>query len=444
MASISTYNGKNGITYKITVSCGYTPNGKKITKTKTVKADKDKTDKQNYKDVQRIATEFENTVINGLYMDGERLSFGEYTVKWLEEYAIQQLEPTTYETYNRLINAYIMPELSHYKIKSIKPFHIQQFYNHLINDNVRKDGKKGGLSTATVKKIGNIISRIFNSAIEWEITDKNPCTVAKVPPNNQIDTKEQYLTPEQAIIFLNALNNNYEVEYSRRTRSDNTGKIYSVNGYTTTQTIPLQYKVFFNIALYGGLRRGEILALTFDDIDFINNIIHIRKSNTYCDHKILTKSTKTKHSIRDISVPKNVINLIHQLQVEQHTKKLKYGTYWKNIIGFLFTQDDGLPMSPSTPYHALKKIIQRYNATIEKNTDLTKSEKQALLLPDITVHSLRHTSATLLISQSVDIKTVSARLGHAQTSTTMNIYAHALKQLDKKASEVLSQVLNTN
>ncbi len=89
-------------------------------------------------------------------------------------------------------------------------------------------------------------------------------------------------------------------------------------------------------------------------------------------------------------------------------------------------------MYPDTPYKAFKKFIKRYNATIENEDDK---------LPEITLHDLRHTSATLLIADNVDVKTVSNRLGHAQTSTTMNIYAAALKKKDEEAANSLEDML---
>lgn len=101
-------------------------------------------------------------------------------------------------------------------------------------------------------------------------------------------------------------------------------------------------------------------------------------------------------------------------------------------------------MSPTTPTAMFKKILKWHNDKINARNDLPEDEKERLILPPITLHDLRHTSATLLISQSMDVKTVSARLGHAQTSTTMNIYAHALKSLDEKASEVLSNTFYTD
>ncbi|WP_440322675.1 tyrosine-type recombinase/integrase, partial [Laedolimicola sp.] len=107
------------------------------------------------------------------------------------------------------------------------------------------------------------------------------------------------------------------------------------------------------------------------------------------------------------------------------------GTYWKGD-NYIFTQSDGSQMYPSTPYATFQKIIKRYNDSLPPD---------APPLPRIPLHGLRHTSATLLISQNVDVRTVSGRLGHAQTSTTMNIYSHQLQSVDRKAASVLDDLL---
>ncbi|KAB3533840.1 tyrosine-type recombinase/integrase [Alkaliphilus pronyensis] len=99
-------------------------------------------------------------------------------------------------------------------------------------------------------------------------------------------------------------------------------------------------------------------------------------------------------------------------------------------------------MSYDAPYQWFKKFLRRYNEAIKSNVEIKEEDKQSLLLPDISFHGLRHTSATLLVSEKMDIRTVSARLGHAQTSTTLNIYSHSIKSTDKKASTTLENLLD--
>ena len=117
------------------------------------------------------------------------------------------------------------------------------------------------------------------------------------------------------------------------------------------------------------------------------------------------------------------MHLLKRYKVEQNTQRLSLGTSWKGS-GHLFIQDDGRQMDISTPNHTFKKIIKRYNESVDEKNRLS----------EITLHGLRHTSATLLISQNIDVRTVSGRLGHSECSTTMNIYAHALKNKDEQAA----------
>lgn len=118
-------------------------------------------------------------------------------------------------------------------------------------------------------------------------------------------------------------------------------------------------------------------------------------------------------------------------RIEQQEYRLSIGDQWKGD-DYVFIQWDGSQVYPDTPYKAFKKFLKRYNDTIENEEDK---------LPEITLHDLGHTSATLLIADNVDVKTVSNRLCHAQTSTTMNIYAAALEKKDEEAANSLEDML---
>ncbi len=440
MASIKKIEGTRGIKYQITVSNGYDSKGKKIRKKTTFIPDPNRTDKQNQKALERFVFEFETSVIDGIYYDGENMTLKELSDKWLAEYAEENLTPKTVENYTYALNSYIIPNIGHLKIAKIKPLNIQSLWKHLKNDNVRRDGKNGGLRGTTLKKYHNILSKMFTCAVQWGLIESNPCNRVAAP---KIDTQneENFFTPEQAIIFLNALEREYIYTYKAHKRVDDTGKTYTVGEYTETRKIPLQFQVFFNIALFGGLRCGEVLALTWNEIDFENKFITVARSVSYANHKMMVKEPKTKSSRRTITMPDCVMRLLRKLKMEQNRLRLSLGTYWNNEEGYLFTQDTGKLMFYSSPYAKFKEIIHKYNADVQEDNKLTDEEKKTLLLPNITLHGLRHTSATLLISENVDTRTVSARLGHAQPSTTLNIYAHAIKARDEIASNTLENML---
>ncbi len=146
--------------------------------------------------------------------------------------------------------------------------------------------------------------------------------------------------------------------------------------------------------------------------------------------KQTTKVPKTKKSRRTVTIPHFLTMRLHALKRERLKYRLSIGDYWQGAE-WVFIQTNGKQMSYSTPYSAFQDTIARYNAG--------KPEDQQL--PAIPFHGLRHTSATLLIANKQDVRTVSARLGHAQTSTTMNIYAHSFQELDRKAVDTLETVL---
>lgn len=358
---------------------------------------------------------------------------------WLKEYADKQLEKTTLAAYIAEIEQKIIPALGHLKIAKIKPTHLQSFYNNLLEDGVRKDGKPGGYSPVTIKKDHAILSSMLTQAVQWQLIESNPCDRVSPPKEiKNIAEDVKHYTLEQSETFLNALEMEYMTKYKAHDRIDDTGKKYHVPEYTETRTIPLQFKIFFNLALFGGLRRGELIALTWRDIDFEHNSVNINKSAGYVGREIITKASKNTSSIRVITVPTHIMNMLKEYKTKQKELKVSLGDQWQGCEGKnwqennnIFIQWNGKQMNLSTPNHTFHDIIDKYNGTVKD---------ESLKLPHMPLHGLRHTSATLLIAENIDVRTVSARLGHSHTSTTMNIYAHSLKKLDEKASDVLGNL----
>lgn len=272
----------------------------------------------------------------------------------------------------------------------------------------RKDGREGGYSPTTIKRVHALISSILNTAVKWNVVLENPCERVSPPKQRRDADSIQFFTLEETGLFLAA-----------------------VDAALAAGRIHTQHKVFFHLALFCGLRRGELVALTWADFDFNRCTVSITKSTGLVDGKPFTKAPKNKTSSRTVSVPESVMMLVRNYQREQYRLRLSLGSYWKGN-NYVFIQADGKQMYPSTPYSVFKDVIHRHN----------QMASDAELLPDIPLHGLRHTSATLLISQNVDIRTVSGRLGHAQTSTTMNIYSHQLQSMDEKAAGTLENLLN--
>lgn len=251
---------------------------------------------------------------------------------------------------------------------------------------------------------------MLSCAAAWNLISYNPCRNVSAPKQNRANSDIKHFTLEQVNYFLQSI-----------------------------EEEDTQHKVIAYLAIISGMRVGELTALTWDDINYKDNTINIDKATSMVKGGQIITPPKNKTSVRVISVPTEIMSLLKQLQLEQKAKRLQLGSKWVDA-NFVFVQWNGEQINYYTPSHWFRKHLQRYNEAL-MSSDLSQAEKDKRFLPNITFHGLRHTSATLLISQHVDVRTVSNRLGHAQTSTTMNIYAHSLKQSDENAANLLGDIL---
>jgi len=178
------------------------------------------------------------------------------------------------------------------------------------------------------------------------------------------------------------------------------------------------------LVIYTGMRRGELCGLNWSDIDFERNLVHITKAILYTPEQGIFEDTpKSRQSSRAINIPQEMITLLKQWKIEQCKQKLLLGDQWKNADK-VFTSSNGDVMRPDSLTSWFQRFIKRNN------------------LPNAHLHTLRHVSATLLIAGGVDVATVSSRLGHANKSTTLNIYTHAIKSADAAAANLLQDMLH--
>lgn len=443
MASIKKINTKSGIlTYQIIVSLGYTETGKKITKKYTYKPTSH-SPKAVEKEVREFAYEYEKKVKNGRFLDGDSLTYSDVYKRWKDGEASQQLTIGQQEQYENEIEHRIIPAIGHLKMNLITPVHCQSIIDQMVND---------GYSPMTIRKTKTAMNAVFVYAYRLEIIKENPVTRVKLPPT-KVDKSIHFFDLEQAQTFLHALTLKYPHTVSQHTSHNGKTKLpQEVNSYIEYNSVPYQLQVFFTLAIYSGCRRGELIALTWDDVDFDNNVIRItkatgssKKSGQYI------KVPKTLNGVRDITLPKKCFDELKEWHSQEYSLSVKLGSAWKGRQGnifdksFIFIQDDGTQMSLSTPTHVFKKIIKEYNQMIEQEASTKDGkDKEYILskkLPPIHLHDLRHTSATLLISEGVDVETITRRLGHSNPSITLRVYGHALESKDRAASDKLEQIL---
>lgn len=440
MATITKIKNSKKGSYRITVSNGYDANNKQIRITKTFTPDKTKTERQQQKQVQEYALEFERQVKTGKLYEGDKIIFSEFVKRWEEDEAKQRLEATTLYSYKGYLKNVIIPAIGKYKMVAITPIVLEKFYNSLTMDNAKIRGE-GRYKIASIRKFHKIISGIMRTAVRWGVIEVNPCEKAKLPKDNENNIDVKYFTLEQAKRFLEAMEHPYKVPFNGHTIKIPSGKITFMDGYVKERMLPSQFKIFYRLCLFAGLRKGEALALTWEDVDVKKNTISITKSLGHTQNGQETKTTKTIRSNRILPIPKSEIDLLQKWKIEQKNFMFSVGSKWegyrgndfdKNSIFIQMNSNYGKTMNIATPYRKFETFIKYYNQTVEKEERL----------PVIPLHGLRHTCATLNVSLGTDLKTLQATLGHANIQTTLNIYAHALEEKKREASKALDNLLN--
>lgn len=432
MASLKKNVKKNGeVVYRIQITLYDKISHKSNAKVITYKPNQNSTPKQQEKEAQKFAMDWEDKLKNGESYEGEEMSFADFAEKWLESRK-EDLAYSTYEAYVHIVNNKIVPALGRYKVARIKPPMIEDFYKTLL----------GTHANGSIQKIKNVLSGMFRTAVRWQMIQVNPCRDAKVAKNQEEETTLKYFTPEQSLMFLRSLDMEFETVIRGHERIDDTGKPYLVADYTESRKLPLQLKVFYTISLYCGLRKGETLALHWNDIDLDNHTISISKSVGKGEEGTVIKKPKTATSIRTVSFPDDLTPLLKQYRNEYNKYRFSLGTAWQGD-GNLFIQDDGKLMGRSTSYQAYKRHLRRYNDWVRENPEEAKKGGYEAL-PEIPLHGLRHSCATLLNYLEVNIIDISKILGHAKSSTTMDIYAHSFEEQNTEAANKLNDFLMNN
>jgi integrase len=171
-----------------------------------------------------------------------------------------------------------------------------------------------------------------------------------------------------------------------------------------------------------GLRRGEMLALRWEHIDFENKVISVKSNMVNGENGYIIKAPKSEAGIRDIQIGDEVINALKRAKTQYLADRLEQGVLFQDLQ-FIVRQPDGSPMSPDAMTRKWRRFIVAHN------------------LPDIRLHDLRHSNATALIQAGVNPRVVQQRLGHSDVSITLNTYTHVLPDMDKDAAQKLDDVI---
>ena len=294
------------------------------------------------------------------------------------------LSPGSYSFYQSIIDKHILPMFGRMRLRDIKTYHVQDFILRL-NSLSRSDGKPGHISPSTVKRYTSVLRSMLTMAYKMYYMDDDIGLSRRLTFPKERYQEVDVFTIEEAKAIL-----------------------------TAAKTEPINIRLLIEIALFTGMRRGEIVGLKWSDINLDKQCLSVKRSiYKPKGEKSIEKEPKSHSSIRTIAIPNCLCITLQEYKEYQNSYALSHGVAWQNL-DYIFTDEFGNVMNPQTPTKQFSHFLVRHN------------------IRHLKFHCLRHTSATLLLSNGCDIKTVSARLGHSSIETT-DIYVHLLKEVDKKA-----------
>lgn len=342
---------------------------------------------------EELLREFLNELDEIAHLDSSDPSFVGFVNLWMENFVIPELEPPTIERYeNQLlhINRYFKNK----KLKNVKTLDIVEFFKH---------EKRAGRASLPLKY--DILTSIFKHAILWQmiLKEHNPLDGVQKPKYTSKQHKD-HIRKEEVPILMNLITK-----------------------------LEQRQQLIVKLALFGGLRRGEIAAIASDVLDFKNNTIEIKRSLQVSKKKgIRLKATKSEDT-RIITLPPKFMKELHTYYIERLNLRMKMANLWQGFkdhkgkeVFLIFSNEYGKPYRPDS-------ITQFWGRFIKRNKDKIRR---------IRFHDLRHSSATIILSESNDnitMRTVQERLGHKDIETTLRYYSHVTREDDKKASDIFDE-----
>ena len=312
---------------------------------------------------------------------------GKYTVgtwmdEWFENVAKIKVRPSSHQTYRGYIDNHIKPNIGSIPLEKLTTMDLQKLYRTLLTkgrvERIEAENQPSGLSAKTVRNINQVISSALDLAVAQKIIPSNPTDACELP---KVEQREMQTIPEEQL-----------------------------QAFLAEARATGVYEMYY-IELATGLRRGELLGLKWQDIDWKNGIIKVRRQIARVDGQIVEAPLKTKNSYRTVTISPQAIEVLKQQKAKTHDQ-------------YVFPSPNGGPISPDSVNNMLKRVLARAG------------------IPKVRFHDLRHTFATIALQNGVDIKTVSGMLGHFSTGFTLNTYAHVTTAAQKEAAQTMGNVLS--
>ncbi|MCR8963936.1 site-specific integrase [Brevibacillus halotolerans] len=361
------YFRKRGKSWSFTVDVGRKSDGSRDQKTKSGYKTK--------KEAEQACAELISQLNKGEYLEPSKKTLQEAIMLWLELIVKPTVRISTFDNYSKAVLKRIIPALGHYKLKDMTIEHVQKYYLSLLAE---------GLSAEYIRYLHAIIRSFFKYQVRIQNITKNIIDFVDPP---RISRKEQKTwTIQEATQLLEVA------------KADN----------------PTYYMIYL-LALYTGLRRGELLALRWKDCDLVQRKISVYQTLYYAKQAFYFLEPKTSHSARLVSIPDYVVAELKRHKEWQEQLKKKLGNSYEDH-DLVVANEIGRPIHP-------RSLTGHFNRTIIKAN-----------VPKIRFHDQRHTHATILLKLGEHIKIVSERLGHSNSAMTMNVYSHVTKDMQEHAA----------
>lgn len=319
---------------------------------------------------------------DGLPVETSQITVAAYLDRWLRDVVAHRVRPRTLESYEYIVRVHLTPALGAVRLAQLRPDHIQRLCT---------DATAAGLSSRTVQYIHAVLSRALKQAVRWGLIPRNVCDLTDPPRVRRHEMKT--LTPDQARAFL---------DHVRRDR------LYAL----------------YLLAITTGMRQGELLGLRWSDVDLAHGRLQVTHSLQSLGGKGMQLSEpKSDAGRRSIILTPVAISALRDHRKAQLEERLRAGGRWRDH-DLVFCTANGTPISR----HNLRRSFLLHLAHAG--------------LPTIRFHDLRHTAATLMLSQGTHPKVVQEMLGHSQISLTLDTYSHVLPTMQHEAVERMQKLLD--
>ena len=360
--------------WTIVLSLGRDPQtGKKKYQWQSVKGTK--------KQAEKVLADVLHRLDTGDFVKPTRRTVGDFLRQWLRDYAWPNLAPRTSESYEHIVNQHLIPSLGSLPLSQLTPQHLQQYYGEKLASG-RLDGK-AELSARTVRSHHTALHNALQSAVKWGLLSRNPADGVD-PPR---------FSPHE-IQTLDEADMHTLLEAARST----------------------PYYALFYTALYTGMRRSELLALRWGDVDLdLAQISVIRTLHQLRDGALIFRPPKTAKARRMIALPPSAALVLREHKQNQEGLRILLGVPSQGD-DLVFCQADGKPLLPNTVTHAWVRLVRRIGLT------------------GVRLHDSRHSHATIMLKQGIHPKVVQERLGHAGIQITLDTYSHVVPGLQEAAA----------